>query len=76
MRKLQPVPQTLLRVLGLPLPHPRRAPEGPDSRARGAAGLGRQGEDAREPGQNPAALRHPAGADLDPDHSAERRVQL
>lgn len=75
MRQLQPIPQALLGVLRLPFPHPRRAPERPHSRARGAARLGQQGEDAGEPGQDAAAVRHPAGAGADPEHAAQRRRQ-
>lgn len=75
MRELQPIPQAVLRVLRLPIPYPRRAPEGPHSRARGTARLGRQRENTRQPDQDPTALRYPSRTSAHPDHTAQHRCQ-
>lgn len=75
MWELQSVPQAFLGVLRIPIPHPGSAPEGPDSRARGAARLGGQRQDSGQPGQSPAAVHHPSGAGAHPEHAAEHRRQ-
>lgn len=75
MRELQSVPQALLRVLRLPIPHPWCAPERPHSRSRGAAGLGRQRENTDQPEQNPAAVCYPSRAGANSDHLAQHRRQ-
>lgn len=59
----------------LSISYPRCASERPDSRACGAARLGRQREDTGQPDKDPAAVRHPPRAGADPEHAAQHRCQ-